>query len=196
MKSTRQLKLPSSYALSLSFKGDRVAAIGRNVVIGDTLSMRRLASSHPLPHPSHACFNSAGTSLAVKSTSGRIVVLNPTTGATDIDFANSTDGEGSNIAFSADGGSLVDATWNGALKVSDVKNGQVRQEFAYPGEMITELSCSTDGGSVRISVCKAVSDLAISLSYGPCQAAGGPPRLCNALTVCPLLIWRHFALVV
>ncbi len=145
MKRTRTLKLPTSYELSLSPRGDRIAAIGRNVVTGDTLAMRRLISCHPLSHPSHACFNSAGTSLAVKSTSGRIVLLNPMTGTTEVDFANDADGEGSNVAFSTDGNLLVDASWNGILKVRDIRTGRVDQEFTYPGEMITELSCSKNG---------------------------------------------------
>jgi WD40 repeat protein len=107
--------------------------------------MRRLTSCHPLSHPSHACFNSDGTSLAVKSTSGRIVLLNPVTGATEVDFANNADGEGSNVAFSADGTFLVDASWDGVLKVRDTETGQVDREFTYSGEMITEVSCSKDG---------------------------------------------------
>jgi WD40 repeat protein len=145
MKRTQKLKLPTSYALALSPSGDRIAALGRNVVTGDTTAMRRLSSCHPLSHPSHASFNSDGTLLAVKSTSGRIVLLNPTTGTTEVDFANDADGEGSNIAFSAGGNVLVDASWDGVLKIRDVRTCKVVQEFNYPGEMITELSCSADG---------------------------------------------------
>ena len=145
MKRTRKLKLPTSYETALSRCGDRIAALGRNVVTGDTLTMRRLASCHPLSHPSHACFNHSGTSLAAKSTSGRVVLLNLMTGATEVDFANDADGEGSTVALSADGKLLVDASWDGVLNVRDIRTGKIDQQFKFPGEMIAELSCSTNG---------------------------------------------------
>jgi WD40 repeat protein len=67
------------------------------------------------------------------------------TGVTAIDFANAADGQGSNVVFSADANLLVDASWDGVIKVRDIRTGRVDREFRYPGEMITELSSSTNG---------------------------------------------------
>jgi WD40 repeat protein len=137
-----QLKLPTSYELILSPQGDRMAAIGKiNVVTVDTVKMQRLMFCHPLSHPAHACFNVDGSSLAVKNTKGRIVLVNPVTGVTEVDFKNADDRDGSNIAFSPDGSWLVDGSWDGKIHVHDVRTGAIEQVFSYAGEMIEELSC-------------------------------------------------------
>lgn len=145
MKRTRTLKLPTSYELTLSPRGDRIAAIGRNVVIADTLLLKRIASCHPLSHPSYACFNSDGSLLAVKNTAGRIVFIDPASGETVFDFNNKRDGEGSNAIFSVDDQFLVDASWKGQIFVRHAITGQIDRQFAYEDEMITEVSRSVDG---------------------------------------------------
>lgn len=57
-----------------------MGAVGRNVVVIDLDRRERLSTTHPLKHASSAIFSAKGDALAVKSTSGHIVVLNPETG--------------------------------------------------------------------------------------------------------------------
>jgi WD40 repeat protein len=144
-KRTRKLKFPTVFEFALSPRGDRIAALGRNVVTADTISMKRFTSCHPFPHPSDACFNHDGSKLAVKNTSGRIVILDPVTGETIVDFNNKRDGEGANVHFSPCGNFLVDASWGGKIFVRNVKTAQKENEFSFGGEMIKDVLCSRDG---------------------------------------------------
>lgn len=145
VKKTRKLKLPTSFEFALSPRGDRIAALGRNVVTADIVAMKRMVSCHPLSHPSHACFNHDGSQLAIKSTSGRIALVNPVSGQTIIDFNNQREGEGANVQFSSCGKFLVDASWKGNIFVRDVATAQKVSEFSFPGEMIKYVLCSRDG---------------------------------------------------
>lgn len=144
MNRTRILKLPTSYELALSEQGDRIAALGRNVVVAGTVSRKRIFSCHPFSHPSHACFNSEGTILAVKNTSGHIVLIDSATGETIIDFCNKRDGEGSNLHFSKDDAYLVDGSWGGQVFVRHVSSGKIELQLEFKGEMIKEVSRSSD----------------------------------------------------
>lgn len=144
MNPTRILKLPTSYELTLSEQGDRIAALGRNVVVADTMSRKKI-SCHPFSHPSHACFNSEGSILAVKNTAGHIVLIDSTTGETIIDFCNKRDGEGSNLHFSNDDAYLVDGSWGGQVFVRHVSSGKKELQLEFKGEMIVEVSRSSDG---------------------------------------------------
>jgi hypothetical protein len=75
----------------------------------ETSVRKRLWSSHPVSHPSCVNFSRHGTPLAVKSTTGRIAILDVESSATIVDFANQRDGEGAEAIFSPCGKYLVDA---------------------------------------------------------------------------------------
>lgn len=145
MTKVKKLKFPTTYEFALSPHGDLIAALGRNVVTAHTASMTRLTSCHPLSHPSSASFNHDGSQLAVKSTSGRIVVIDPITGQTIIDFNNKREGEGANIQYSACGKYLVDASWSGKIFVRDAASAQKVSEFLFAGEMIDYVLRSKEG---------------------------------------------------
>lgn len=140
----RSLKLPSVYAFALSPQGDRLAAIGRGVVMANTVSMERLYACRPLPHPSHAAFSPDGLTLAVKSTSGRIVLLAAGSGEIVSDLTNEADGEGAPVGFSACGRYLVDATWNGDIVVRDTLRQVPDLRDTFGGDMVQAVLPSAD----------------------------------------------------
>jgi WD40 repeat protein len=81
-----------------------------------------------------------GDALAVKSTSGQITVLDPKTGKLLCDFENKKDGQGSNLAFSADGKRLVDGSWNRRLTIREARTGKIVSRDEFPGEMIRRVT--------------------------------------------------------
>jgi WD40 repeat protein len=138
----RQLKLPSCYELAVSRDGKLLASLGRNIVIADTYELKRISSSHPFSHPSSACFNQAGTRLAVKNTSGQIIITDPVSSEVILDFNNKKEGEGAEVLFSPCDDFLVDASWNGYIRVRSSLKAEIKDSFFYEGEMIREVSCS------------------------------------------------------
>lgn len=142
MAIAQRLKLPASYSFAASADSSLIAALGRNVVIANTRTLRKVGSSHPVSHPSKACFNANGTLLAVKSTSGRIVVLRPSDAELLCDHSNQREGEGSALHFSPCEKFLIDGSWGGAIYVREALRPSVVDQFQFPGEMITDVSPS------------------------------------------------------
>lgn len=145
MRNAKKIKFSASFEFALSPRGDLIAAIGHNIVVANTIQMKRLFSCHPLANPSHACFSHDGSQLAVKNTSGKIVIINPNGGETQVDLNNAHEGEGSSVLFSPCDRYLVDGSWAGHIRVRDANNGSIKKDFSYgPGVMITRVSCSQD----------------------------------------------------
>lgn len=144
MATAQRLKLPTTYAFSASPDGNLIAALGRNVVVANTRTLRKLSSAHPVSHPSRACFNGDGTLLAVKSTSGRIVVMRVTDSLVLCDHSNQREGEGSALHFSPCGEFLVDGSWAGQVVVREALRPSAANRFEFDGEMITGVSPSGD----------------------------------------------------
>jgi len=139
-----KLALSTVYQFALSSRGDRLAVMGRKLVMTDPAKMARLYSCHPVPHPSYTAFSPDGAMLAVKSTSGRILLLAAESGEIILDFMNKTDGEGAAPAFSACGRYLVDASWNGQIIVRDTLRQLSDTRHTFAGEMIAEVLPSSD----------------------------------------------------
>lgn len=64
-----------SYQVCFSPQGDRLATLAVHVDLWDVGERKRVARSHPFKHPSRFDFSPDGEKLAVKSTSGEIVIL-------------------------------------------------------------------------------------------------------------------------
>ena len=139
MKPSR-LKWPAAYDLSCSPDGRLLACLGRNVVMIDLAARQRLWTSHPLSHPSHASISPGGEALAVKGTSGRIVVIDPRSGKVLHDHNNQKEGEGSGVSFSPDGTWLVDGSWDGDLTIRHALDRTVISRDHFAGEMITRVT--------------------------------------------------------
>jgi hypothetical protein len=121
-----------------------VVALGRNVVLADLVTRKRIASWHPLSHPSDVAFSPDEGLIAVKSTWGEVVVLDVATGAVRARTRPKAQDEGASIHFSPCGNFLVDGSWSGKIRVRQVSDLAVVEEYAFNGEMISATSTTAD----------------------------------------------------
>jgi hypothetical protein len=135
-----RFRLPMGYAICCSDDGRKLACLGRRVNVFDISSRQKISTTHPFPHPSHAAFSPDGKILVVKFTSGRIVVLDPATGNMMHDHKNQREGEGSEVLSSPDGHDLIDASWDGVIKVRKSFERTVVTQQQFEGEMIKRIS--------------------------------------------------------
>src|SRR5579863_3219020 len=98
-----------SFDIACSDDGTMLVCLGRRLNMFDVASRQRISTSRPFAHPSCAAFSPDGSILAVKHTSGRIVILDLSTGVTLYDHKNQKEGEGSEARFSPHGAELIDA---------------------------------------------------------------------------------------
>jgi len=138
-------KIGKSYKVAFSRDGQLLATLGRDVFIWDLALKSKVVRSHPFSHPSYAAFSPDQRYLAVKSTSGQIVIIDARSGRTVIDFKNAADGEGSNLEYSSCGQFIVDGTWNGRLSVRCASSGAREFVQDFGGEMICGVHSSGDG---------------------------------------------------
>ena len=104
------LKIGTSHAVAFSKDGELLATLGRDVWIWNLPSRSKTVRAHPFSNPSSAVFSLDQRNIAVKSTSGRIVIVEVQSGRTRVDFNNDGDGEGSNLLYSPCGEFIVDGT--------------------------------------------------------------------------------------
>ena len=151
--SLRSFKLKRAYDLAFSPNFKSVATVSRDVRLWDILSKKPLFSVHPLSHPSHLDFSPDSTRIAVKSTSGHIIVIDATSGETITDCANQVEGEGARLYFSPDGQFLVDASWGGKLTARLSKSGTIAFQEAVGG-MVSGLTTTTDRTTFAYTISK------------------------------------------
>lgn len=130
------MNLPSCYEIAASADESLLAVVGRKVLVVDPVTQHRLLSIRPLSHPSHADFSPDAELIAVKSTSGQIVIVQRQTGEVTLDCRNAKEGEGPSVWFSHCGKYLVDASWNGAIRVRQVSDASVVGCFEHDHESI------------------------------------------------------------
>ena len=145
----RPLKVKGSYAVGFSPCGVTCFTLARDVSLWDISSRKKAWRVHPLSHPSDAAFSPTGDTIAVKSTSGRIVTLTSDSGDIRNDFENDQEGEGSNLVFSGCGKFIVDGSWNGFLTVRDAFTGKVQYRREHAGEMLCRVH-SVKSGTIWI----------------------------------------------
>ena len=140
----KPLQAGKSYELRLSPDGTQALALGRNVVLWDVATRKRLASAHPFGHPSSAAFAPDGQRVVVKNTSGEIVVL----AVPDLSTLCVADcrgwGEGSAPFWSPCGRFLVDGNWGGDVAVRDASTGAVVLREHYDCSMLHDISANAD----------------------------------------------------
>ena len=132
----KPLKIGRSYSVALSPDQTRLAALGRFIFVWDLQLGKNVLRCQPFSHPSHASFSPSGKVIAVKNTPGRIVIVDADDGDTVADFQNQSDGEGSNLTYSACGDFVVDGSWAGWLRVRQSSDGKTVFEEQFPHEMI------------------------------------------------------------
>jgi WD40 repeat protein len=151
-------RIARSYEVAFSPSGDRLASVAVHVDLWDVATRTRAARGHPFTHPSHVDFSPDGTRLAVKSTSGEIVVLDALT----LDLvARHNDPPlytGAEVLFSPCGEYLIDGSWTGVLFVRDALTGDVvhRERF---GTMVQHLACSGNRSRWALSAYDALTTI-------------------------------------
>lgn len=133
-------RLPVGMALCCSDDGNILVCLGKRVNVFDVQSRERILSAHPFSHPSDAAFSPKGKALAVKNTSGRIIVLDPFTGKILNDFKNKSEGEGSEVLFSPDGRELISASRKGDISIRRLSDSAIVMQQSFAGEMIGKIS--------------------------------------------------------
>lgn len=134
----KPLNLPPTLGLSCSDDGRLLAGIGQKVVVVDLAVKQRLSASLPHSNPCDTSFSPDGSKLAVKSTTGRITIIDPVSGKVQHDFANHREGGGCAARFSPDGRELVDGSWAGELTVRSVE-GHLLERLSYPDGLIKDV---------------------------------------------------------
>jgi WD40 repeat protein len=142
---TKPWKLGASYTVAFSGDGRLLATLSREVSIWAVAKRSRTVRTRAVAHPSHAAFSPDHGSLAVKSTSGHIVILDAQSGQTIADFDNSDEGEGSNLCYSPCGDYIIDGSWKGRLTVRQAGTGSREYVHEFPGEMIREVHSCHNG---------------------------------------------------
>lgn len=141
----KPLNIRKSYRVAFSLDGTRLASLSQDISVWDIVSEREVLRSQPLSHPSSCCFSPSGRELAVKATSGQIMIIASQSGEVLCDFKNDDDGEGSNISYSSCGDFVVDGSWAGKVLVRRAKTGIAEYVRDFPEEMITAVHRCNEG---------------------------------------------------
>jgi hypothetical protein len=139
---TIDFKLRSSSTVRFSDDGTHLITLGRQITLWDVGGGRRVASAPRFPHPSSADFSPDGTLLAVKNTSGDVLVLKVPDLEEVSRLSGARLGEGTPIRFAGDGRHIVDANRGGVLMVRDALDGSVA--WSETGESVFRLERSRD----------------------------------------------------
>jgi len=112
------------------------------VIVWDLTSRERREKIHPFNHPSHIEWSPRGDLLAVKSTSGNLVLVNLDGDTKEPLWLRKHGREGCEVAFSACGNFLVDGNWDGQLEVFDIRSGEIAYSESITHVMLTSLAYS------------------------------------------------------
>lgn len=138
-------KRSGSYAAAFAPDGESLVCLKRNVTKWETERKKRIASAHPLKHPSHVAFAPDGSVIVVKGTAGQCVALDPGTLDTVLDLGGAEYGEG-NDPLLTERGEMIDTSWDGDRLVRKMKTGAVvfHEHTGRP----TSFASSVDGTTV------------------------------------------------
>ncbi len=164
------ISLKKAYELAFSPAGDQVVYIGgRDVTLLDARTGKPQFAVHPIANPSHLDISPDGSWLAVKGTSGRIVLLDAKKGDLLSDFKNQQEGEGDEALFSACGSYVATVSWKGLFNI---------RKWTTKEEVFSRLH--VDGQLTRLSATADRSLLAYSI--------GRKPRARMGLTPCTVML--------
>lgn len=165
----KPLKLGCSYSVQFSPDGARLAVLGRDLVLWDVAARQKVWRGKFIAHCSSMAYSPDGSRLAIKSTTGRMAVVDAVSGQLLQNYQNKKDGEGCAPAWSPCGRYLADGGWDGRLRVRDAQTGEVIFMQEHPGEMLRAIS-AVEGGR-RLLVLHGVK----SVQEGQVQ----PPDYCS-----------------
>jgi len=114
------LKLGRSYRIVASQSGSLVVNVGGNslVSVWDTRSRSKIARLRDVKAPHHVAISPGDDRLTVKSVTGEIGLYDLTT-LSFVGAVQPVETEGAGPAFTPDGRYIVDADWDGAIRLID-----------------------------------------------------------------------------
>ena len=142
MTPTIDFKLRWSSTVRFSDDGAYLISLGERITLWNVYAGHAARSAPRFSHPASADFSPDGTLLAVKNTSGDVLVLSVPDLEEVSRLSGAGLGEGTPIRFAADGKHIVDATRGGALMVRDPFDGSLA--WSETGDWIFRLERSRD----------------------------------------------------
>ena len=140
-----KLRIGPSFEMRFDPTSRRAISLGRNVSLWDLATGTRILRAHPLKNPSHVRWSPIGDRIALKSTSGELLLLSADNLECIAQIQSKAAGEGSGVAFSPSGDRLVDGTWAGVLTTHDLQSLERQLEAQFPDTMITSIEPSPSG---------------------------------------------------
>jgi WD40 repeat protein len=127
------IELKTAYEFAFDPLAERLAYIGgRYVSMLAVRSGETTFKVHQIANLSHIDFSPDGKRLAVKSTSGRAIILSASTGRLLSDFRNQSEGEGDCALFSKCGRYVISVSWSGLFSVREWKGAKLIYSYQYP----------------------------------------------------------------
>lgn len=166
-----KLRIGPSFELRFDSNSSRAISFGRNVSLWDLATCKRMLRAHPLQHPSHARWSPTGDRIALKSTSGEMVLLGADNLEPIAQIQTKAAGEGSSVAFSPSGDRLLDGSWDGILTTHDLHSRERRLEAQFPDTMITSIEPSPSGRFAAV---------VLQLKHSAAQVTGPRQSVCLA----------------
>lgn len=135
----------AAFSATFSPSGRFLAQVGRRVRIYDVAKRKPVVSSQwHYPHAAAAAFSPSDAWLAIRSTTGAIVVVDPVTGHPHSRLPpESETADDSSILAGPDGSNLVEASASGTLRVRRVTDLGVEFAEQHPAYLLGPVSCST-----------------------------------------------------
>jgi WD40 repeat protein len=142
MTSSTDFKLGSSSTVRFSDDGAYLVSLGQRITLWSVWEGRAVTSGPRFAHASSADFSPDGNLLAVKNTSGDVLVLS-VPGLEEVSrLSGAALGEGTPVRFAEDGKHIVDSTRGGVLMIRDALDGSLA--WSEKGESVFRLERSRD----------------------------------------------------
>jgi hypothetical protein len=116
------MKFGTVHEFSLSPDGAHLAVLGAAVAVWDLHTQTRIWRRGVLSNPSHCCWSADGKLLTIKSTSGRMEVVDGATGDTHL-LLRDKGHEGTPL-HATGGTTFVHGTWSGSMEQWDAATGE------------------------------------------------------------------------
>lgn len=133
-----RFSLGKSYSVKFSQDNLLLASIsGGKLIIWDLNTSNPRFVFNPIRNASSLDLH--GNHLAVKNTSGKIIIVDLKNGTVLSTFYNKKNGEGSNLLFSDGGESIIDGSWNRNINLIDLATMKQTLIKSYEKEMICRI---------------------------------------------------------
>ena len=175
-------KLGPSSTLRFSDDGTYLVTLReRTARLWRVLDRRPIASGPRFSHASSADFSPDGTLLAVKNTTGDVLVLS----VPDLDEVSRLSGrelgEGTPIRFADDGKYIVDGNWGGALMVRDPISGALAWSSGAKASSVSNVLKTERSGPTTATGCMCADGRLTRTSLNP-SASGALRSRSRSLT--------------